>query len=60
MSAKRTDVVLEVEGREQSFPFSVAERILRMKRNGGWHLPANSKWEFVDHALQRRTVKKSD
>lgn len=60
MKAKTTRVTLEVDGRKQDFEFSHAERILKMRKNGGWHLPEGSKFVFEDNALyHRRTPKAS-
>lgn len=60
MRAKRTTVALVAGGRREVFEYSHAERILRMRKNGGWRLPEDSKFEFDGHVLQRRTVKKGD
>lgn len=60
MSAKTTTVTLEVNGVTREFEFSHAERLLRMPHNGGWHLPKNSKFEFVNYGLQRRQDKGKD
>ena len=54
MHAKTTAVTLVANGVTEEFEFSHAERILRMPRNGGWHLPDDSKYEFVNNGLQRR------
>lgn len=54
MNAKTTAVTLVANGVTEEFEFSHAERILRMPRNGGWHLPDDSKYEFVNNGLQRR------
>jgi len=54
MGAKTTAVTLVANGVTEEFEFSHAERILRMPRNGGWHLPDDSKYEFVNNGLQRR------
>jgi len=60
MNAKRTMVTLAVGDVTREFEFSHAERLLRWPNNGGWHLPENSKFEFVDYALQRKRNNKSD
>lgn len=60
MNAKTTRVALVANGVTQEFEFSHAERILRMPINGGWELPKDSKYEFVNNALQRRGNKKKD
>lgn len=57
MGAKTTTVTLEVNGVTREFELSHAERLLRMPRNGGWHLPENSKFEFVENGLRRRQDK---
>lgn len=60
MKAKITAVSLVANGIKREFEFAHAERLLRMPNNGGWRLPENSKFEFVDYALQRRTDKEGD
>ena len=58
MDAKTTFVTLVVGEQKQDFEFSHAERLLRMRNNGGWHLPEGSKFVFEDNALHRRTTPK--
>lgn len=58
MAAKTTIVTLEVGARREDFEFSHAERILKMRNNGGWHLPEGSKFVFENNALYRRPTKK--
>lgn len=60
MNAKTTTVTLVANGVTREFEFSHAERLLRMPNNGGWHLPKDSKFEFVENGLQRRRNKKED
>lgn len=60
MNAKTTTVTLVANGVTQDFEFAHAERILRMPKNGGWKLPEDSKFEFIDNGLQRRGNKKED
>lgn len=60
MNAKTTTVTLVANGVTREFEFSHAERLLRMPRNGGWELPENSKYEFLDNGLRRRGNKKKD
>lgn len=60
MNAKTTTVTLVANGVTREFEISHAERLLNMPDNGGWHLPDNSKFEFVNHALRRRQDKKGD
>ena len=58
MNAKTTTVTLEAGVIVQDFEFTHAERLLQMQNNGGWHLPENSNWEFINNGLQRRGNKK--
>ena len=60
MNAKTTTVTLVANGVTRDFELSHAERLLRMPRNGGWALPENSKYEFVDNGLRRRANKRKD
>lgn len=60
MNAKTTTVTLVVGNVTRDFELTHAERLLGMPRNGGWKLPENSKFEFVNHALRRRSDKKRD
>ena len=60
MNAKTTIVTLTANGVTQAFEISHAERLLRMPNNGGWHLPEDSKFEFVNNGLQRRQDKKEN
>jgi len=60
MNAKTTNVTLVANGVTEEFEFSHAERILRMPRNGGWKLPKDSKFEFVNNGLRCRTDKKEN
>ena len=57
MNAKATMVALEANGATREFEISHAERLLRMHNNGGWHLPKDSKYEFVNDGLQCRKDK---
>lgn len=45
---KATKVVLECEklGMKKEFDVDHAERLLLMRNNGGWQLPADSNFEF--------------
>lgn len=52
MNAKTTTVTLQVGDVTRDFEFSHAERLLRMKNNGGWKLPESSDFEFVENALR--------
>ncbi len=60
MNAKTTTVTLMANNVTREFEISHAERLLRMPNNGGWHLPENSKFEFVNNGLQRRQDKRKD
>lgn len=39
-------LVVSSQGIRKSFSIDHAERLLRMPNNGGWTLPATSKYEF--------------
>ena len=54
MNAKTTTVTLVANGVTREFEISHAERLLSMPHNGGWHLPENSKFEYVNNGLRRR------
>ena len=60
MAAKTTTVTLVANGVTREFEFSHAERLLAMPRNGGWTLPKDSKFEYVNNGLYRRADKKED
>lgn len=61
MNAKTTTVTLVANGVTREFEISHAERLLRMPRNGGWHLPDNSKYEFgEEYGIRRCKDKKGD
>ena len=60
MNAKTTTVTLVANGVTREFEISHAERLLNMPNNGGWQLPENSKFEFVNNGLQRRQDKRKD
>lgn len=60
MNAKTTIVTLIANGVTRDFEMSHAERLLRMPNNGGWHLPEDSKFEFVNNGLQRRQDRKEN
>lgn len=57
MGAKQTFVTLSADGVTRAFEFSHAERILNMP-NSGWRLPDESKFEFVNHAIRRKQIKR--
>jgi hypothetical protein len=51
MKAKTTTVTLAVGDVTQEFEISHAERLLRMTK-AGWHIPENSKFEFVENGIR--------
>lgn len=53
---RATRVTLEVDGRKADFEFTHAERLLRLTK-AGWHLPENSKFEFVGNGLRYKSNK---
>lgn len=60
MNAKKTKVTLCVpkNGIVEEFEVSHAERLLRMKNNGGWQLPKNSEYQFSkENGLTKRDKK---
>ena len=60
MNAKTTTVTLQVGDVTRDFEFAHAERLLRMKNNGGWKLPESSTFEFVGNALRYKPDTKSN
>lgn len=44
--AKVTTIELEIPQGKVAFPAEQADGILRMKFNGGWHLPEDSEWTW--------------
>lgn len=60
MNAKTTTVTLVANGVTREFEISHAERLLNMPNNGGWHLPDNSKFEYVNNGLRRRQDNKEN
>lgn len=59
MGAKATKVLLEVEGQIMTFDFAHAERLLKITK-AGWHLPENSKFEFVENVLRYKANKRGN
>lgn len=59
MKAKTTTVTLIAGGTAREFEYSHAERLLRMRRSG-WDLPSDSKFEFVNNALRRKSNQRGD
>lgn len=62
MVAKTTKIVLECPAWDmtQELEISHAERLLRMKNNGGWQIPTNSPYEFVDNGIRSKQDKKGN
>lgn len=54
---KSTQITLVIPQREMRISLSVehAERLLRMKRNGGWQLPSNSEYVFENGIISKRS-----
>ena len=51
------------DGKERAFSFLQAEALLRGEvkmKHGNWSLPEDSKYEFIDNGLIRRTSKKTN
>lgn len=44
-------------GYEQTLSIEHAERLLSMENNGGWVLPENTQFNYVDGSLVRRNKK---
>ncbi len=60
---KANMIILEAHNQLRVFEISHAERILRMKNNGGWKLPEDSKFEFskengIKYKRNKRASKK--
>ena len=55
--AKETLIDLEVDGYIKQFPVESADKLLRMKFNGGWKLPENSEWSWTaENGFEKRKV----
>lgn len=59
MSAKQTMVKLVCDSLgEREFEYGHADRLLSMKDNGGWRLPKDSEFQYVEgNGLERRPNK---
>ncbi len=56
--AKKTIITLTCESLgEQQFEVAHAERLLAMPKNGGWHLPDNSKYVIENGSISIRNKK---
>lgn len=62
MYAKETKIVLVApqHNLKQEFEITHAERLLRLKNNGGWELPADSKFVFDGNGIKLKSNKKRD
>lgn len=63
MGAKTTTVTLvcpPLNNVTQEFEFTHAERLLRMQNNGGWQLPIDSKFEFVNNGIRYKQDTQGD
>ena len=45
--AKVTEIELIVEDYRRSFPVEQSDELLRIRNNGGWHLPEDSEWTWT-------------
>lgn len=55
--AKVTEIELIVEDYRRSFPIAQADELLRLKINGGWHLPEDSEWSWTaEKGFEKRKV----
>ena len=52
MENRNSEVLLEAGESKRLFEIDHAERLLRMVNNGGWALPKDSKYEFVNDGLR--------
>lgn len=62
MYAKETKIVLVApqHNLKQELEITHAERLLRLKNNGGWELPADSKFTFDGNGIKLNSNKKRD
>lgn len=52
MATKVNTIRLQVGGRIESFEIEHAERILRMRNNGGWRIADDEKVEFTKNGFR--------
>ena len=57
--AKETLIDLEVDGYIKQFPVESADKLLRMKFNGGWKLPEDSEWSWTSEKGFEKKGKKA-
>lgn len=56
---KVTKIKLVCAVEEREFVQEHAENLLRMRNNGGWHLPENSPYQFSEeNGITKRTTNK--
>ena len=56
--AKETKIELEIPQGRQQFPVEQADALLRMKFNGGWHLPEDSEWTWTpEKGFEKKATK---
>lgn len=60
MTSSRVILSVPQLGIRQSFSLDHAERLLRMPNNGGWMLPADSRYEYTEaNGLRRKKKQKA-
>ena len=56
--AKETKIELEIPQGRKAFPVEQADALLRMKFNGGWHLPEDSEWKWcAERGFEKKAPK---
>jgi hypothetical protein len=56
--AKLTLIDLEIPQGRKSFHVEQADALLRMKFNGGWHLPEDSEWTWsAEKGFEKKATK---
>ena len=60
-TSKNTAVILVCPqwGYERKFSVEHAENLISMRNNGGWELPKNSEYEYIDGSIIRRNKKQN-
>lgn len=58
--AKETMIELEIPQGRKAFPVEQADGLLRMKFNGGWHLPEDSEWTWcAEKGFEKKSKRKA-
>lgn len=58
--AKETMIELEIPQGRKAFPLEQADGLLRMKFNGGWHLPEDSEWTWsAERGFEKKSKRKA-